>query len=152
MSFETVSKIKELISPYLESQGIQLVDIHLRRKAGNSNLIILIDKPTGGITLGECSRANEDIGKILDEANIFLGSYVLEISSPGVDRPLVIESDFKRTIGRLIRVFLNCKINEKNEFKGTLKEISDNKIYLKIGEETLEISLEKILKAKQVVK
>src|SRR3990167_2579213 len=97
-------KIKELVSDYLSSNNLVLVELRLFRQGSKINIRFLVDYQDGGITIDKCTEVNEALGRILDEANLIQGSYILDVSSPGVDRPLKTLEDFRRAIGRYLEV------------------------------------------------
>ncbi|MCM8800332.1 MAG: ribosome maturation factor RimP, partial [Candidatus Omnitrophica bacterium] len=102
---EIVLSLKNLINEFLNSQGFILVDLSLHFQSGKLTLRILTDHPRGGISLDECAYLNEKIGKLLDENDLIKQSYILEVSSPGADRPLKTEEDFRRCIDRKVIVY-----------------------------------------------
>jgi ribosome maturation factor RimP len=77
--------------------------------------------------------------------------YILEVSSPGLDRPLKSRNDFLRCINRKVRVFLNEPINGKSELEGVITEVKDDSVYIVINTESIEVPLSKVAKAKQVI-
>jgi ribosome maturation factor RimP len=111
----------------------------------------LADRPQGGINLEECARLNNEICRIFDEKDILQARYILEVSSPGLDRPLKIKSDFERCINRKARFFLSEPINSKMELKGIITKVEDDAVYIDIEGETAEIPLIKLTKAKQII-
>jgi ribosome maturation factor RimP len=152
MSYELSAKIKELALPCLANAGLVFFDIKLWRSGKNFNVCILADYPDGGITLEECAAINGQIADIIENNNIFTGSYVIEVCSPGVDRPIKTFEEFRRILGRKVRVFLSAKINEKIEFEGVVEDVKQECISLKTGEELVILPLQIITKAKQVIK
>lgn len=146
-----VEKIKEIINPILQEEQVELVEIIFRKEAGKQVLRLLVDKE-GGIQLSECARINELIGQALDEADIIQESYVIEVDSPGIDRPFKTKRDYERAIGRLVRVTLSKRILDKKEYIARLEEVSDTaiKIYVK-KKDIIEIPFEKIVRAREEV-
>jgi ribosome maturation factor RimP len=114
-------------------------------------LRFLVDKPTGGISLQECGMLNERLSELLDKENMIEGSYVLEVSSPGVDRPLYSEKDFLRVWGRRVKIFFNEPVDKKLEIEGVVDEVKDAVVFLRQGGQIIKIPLDKIKKAKQVI-
>ncbi|MCR5202583.1 MAG: ribosome maturation factor RimP [Lachnospiraceae bacterium] len=98
-------KTEKLIMPILEEQGFELVDLSFEKEAGNYYLRAYIDKP-GGIMLNDCELVNRALSDKLDEDDFIEESYILEVSSPGLTRPLKKEKDFERSIGSLVDVHL----------------------------------------------
>jgi len=140
---QIVGKIKDLIGNILQAKEIELVEIIYRRGQGGMNLRLLIDKE-GGITLGECALLNEEIGKILDQEDVMPEKYILEVSSPGLDRPLKTKRDFEKSIGKRIHVHTYEPVNDKRDHEGLVKSVDDEKVTV----DSIEIRLDKIAKAK----
>lgn len=146
-----IDKIKEIIEPILQEEGIELVEIVYRREAGRQVLRLLVDKE-GGIKLTDCVRLNERISQALDESDIITESYVLEVDSPGVDRPFKIKRDYERARGRLVRVTLSEAVFDKKEYIGRLEEISDDYIKVDVKKKGIvDIPFDKIMRARQEV-
>ena len=145
-----LDRIKELVSPLFTQKDYDLVDIAIRRESGKLVLRLLVDRPTGGITLDECASLNEEINQILDEVDLIQESFSLEISSPGLDRPLRTEKDFRRKLEKNIRVFTSEPINNRTEFLGKLIKVTPESITLLVESEEVIISYDKINKAKEV--
>ena len=107
-----IDKIKAIVEPILQEEQVELVEIIFRKEAGRQVLRILVDKD-GGIELSDCARLNEKIGQVLDNENIIQENYVIEVDSPGIDRPFKTKRDYERAIGRLVRVTLTERIFHK---------------------------------------
>jgi ribosome maturation factor RimP len=146
------AELKTIIADYLENKNIDLVDFICRYEGKNLFLKILADKPEGGITLGECSYINQDIGKILDEKDILQEKYILEVSSPGIDRPLESKNDFSRCILKPVAIFLTESINGKTELRGTITGVEDNLVRIDIDGQAHQIPFNKIRQAKQIIR
>lgn len=144
-------ELKLLLNNYLKEQGLDLVDLIYRCEGRSLVIRVLTDKPEGGISIGECAKLNRDICSILDEKDILKEGYILEVSSPGLDRPLVRKEDFLRCRNKEVRFFLNEPINGKIEFQGKISKVEDDAVYITIQEETLRIPLTRIIKAKQII-
>lgn len=145
-----IDKIKEIVSPFVEQGGFELVDLHIRRDKKRVILKFLIDRLNGGISLDECTKLNEEIGEVLDKEAVIQDSFILEVSSPGLDRPLMTINDFKRAKGKDVRVFLREPIRDKIEFAGKINSVSENCVSINTGDQEIEISIDKINKAKQI--
>ncbi|MDD2689708.1 MAG: ribosome maturation factor RimP [Candidatus Omnitrophica bacterium] len=145
-----IEELRNIITEYLEARQIDLVDFIYRYEGPNLILRLLVDKPEGGISLGECALLNTEIGSILDEKDAVQQRYILEVSSPGLDRPLKTKNDFSRCIDKRLKIFLNEEINAGLELEGTVKRIEGDSVYIEINTEQIEIPLSKINKAKQV--
>ena len=144
-------ELKEIIGSFLEGEGIDLVDLNLYRTNRKIIVRILADKPEGGITIDECAMLNNKIGNLLDEGNIIEDSYTLEVSSPGLDRPLLLVKDYKRAIGRQIKIITAVPVENKMQLQGTLVSVNDNSIDIRIDAKQISINLDNIRDAKQVI-
>ena len=144
---DSVKGIRELVANIFLDNKIELVSLTYKREGSARVLRILADTESG-ITADECSKLNEMVGTALDEANIIAEKYVLEISSPGLDRPLKRRRDFERIKGKKIYVHTFAPINEKKEFAGALHEIDDSGIgVMDDGAKLTKIPFDKISKA-----
>ena len=127
------------------------MDIRFYKAQGELMLEVLADRDEGGITLDECARLNRELGDVLEGAGYIQESYTLDVSSPGLDRPLATMSDFKRVLGKKVRVFLKEPVEEEIERVGSIESAAEDKIVINTGAKTVEIPYEKINKAKQVI-
>ncbi len=150
-SQEVMHELEALLSGYLQAQGIDLVELLYRYEGGRLVLRILADRPYGGIKLDECARLNQSIGNLLEEKDIIKERYVLEVASPGVDRPMKTVKDFLRCIDRPARFFLNEPIGGKIEVAGIIKQASPDAVLIEVEAGTAEIPLSKIHRAKQII-
>ncbi|TFG93027.1 MAG: ribosome maturation factor RimP [Syntrophobacterales bacterium] len=128
-------KIMELVGPVAESEGMELVDVECLRGPTRWLVRIYIDKE-GGVTLDDCARISGEVGDLLDLHETPPDPYNLEISSPGLDRPLVRDRDFIRYKGHAIRIRLAEKIEGKRSFRGRLVDFVENE-----GEKSLVIDV-----------
>ena len=160
---EIIETLKGKIEPLLEEESIELIDISLRRRGKRGVFRILVDKirPAGdaeegetqgeGITLSECVRLNRKISALLDQENLIEGRFVLEVSSPGIDRPLVNRKDFLRCLGRTVRIISSGGFGG-GVLIGKIKRLEGDELILETaGGECVHIPLPDIVKAKQVV-
>jgi ribosome maturation factor RimP len=146
-----IDELSAIIGDFLKQQNLDLVELIYRYEGRDLVLRILVDKPEGGITLDECAYLNNEISAILDEKDLLQQRYILEVSSPGLDRPLKSKNDFLRCINKRVKVFLNEPIKAKLELEGIITEVKDHSVYIDISAETIEVPLSKITKAKQVI-
>jgi len=146
-----VRDLNGIIGDYLKIQGLDLIELICRYEGRDLFLRILTDRPQGGITLAECARLNKQISQILDEKDILQARYLLEVSSPGLDRPLKTKNDFLRCLNKTARFFLNEAVNGKIEWAGTIGKVDDDKVCINTETGVMEIPLAKITKAKQII-
>ncbi|WP_333650451.1 ribosome maturation factor RimP [Lacrimispora sp.] len=113
-------KTERFLQPLVEENHFELVDVEYIKEAGNWYLRAYIDKE-GGITVDDCEVISRRLGEWLDEKDFIADSYILEVSSPGLGRPLKKEKDFERSIGNDVDIRLYKPLNKQKEFTGTLK-------------------------------
>ena len=159
-----VDRIREIADRVASSSGLELVDLELRGGGNSRMLRIFIDKPEG-VTHEDCANLSREVGTILDvEDALPGGSYVLEVSSPGLDRKLSRATDFERFVGNRIKLTTRDLVNGNRHFEGTLESFRDGRITLVVGgtkpakgkkqapvpEQRLEIELSNVEKANLV--
>jgi len=143
---EIVERVRAIAEPLLMNEGMELVEVDYRREARGWVLRLTIDKQ-GGVTLDDCSRVSQTVGRELDVEDFISAPYVLEVSSPGLTRPLRSEKDFMKHCNRLIKLRTVDPINRRQQFKGKLLGVSNNQIELEMEEGIVQIPLAKIAKA-----
>ncbi|ABR48829.1 protein of unknown function DUF150 [Alkaliphilus metalliredigens QYMF] len=143
---------EDLITPIVEAEQFELVDIEFKKEGPHKYLRVYIDKP-GGITLDDCQKVSEGLSKKLDEADPIVENYFLEVSSPGLDRPLKREVDFLKFKGEMIELKLYEAIDGQKTIEGELVGLIDDKIVIKISEtEEVEMPREKVAITKLAIK
>ena len=120
-------KAGELLLPIVESHGFELVDVEYVKEAGNWYLRGYIDKP-GGITVNDCEAVSRIFSDRLDEDDFIEDSYIMEISSTGLDRPLKKDKDFARSMGKAVEIRTSRPIDRQKEFSGVLTAYDDNSV------------------------
>lgn len=118
------STIEELLQPICDSKGFEVVDVEYVKEAGEFYLRIYLDKE-GGISLDDCEIVSRELSEILDAKDPIKDNYYLEVSSPGLDRPLKKDKDFVRYKGRDVEIKLYKAIDGNKIFEGTLVELTD---------------------------
>jgi ribosome maturation factor RimP len=126
-------EIETLILPIVEQEGGELVDLQWRREGHQWVLRLFLDKPNG-ITLDDCAYFSDRVGAFLDEKNAIEQSYVLEISSPGLDRIIKKDKDFEKFAGKAVKVRIKIADNGQRRFAGILKGLQEEKVLLQVGE------------------
>src|SRR5690242_21896705 len=113
-----VDRIREIADRVVSSSGLELVDLELRGGGNSRMLRVFIDKP-GGVTHEDCANVSREVGTILDVENAVPGgSYLLEVSSPGLDRQLVRPADYERFAGSLVKVTTREPVEGNRHFQG----------------------------------
>ncbi len=126
-------KTEELITPFVEDKGFELVDVEYVKEGGNWYLRAYIDKP-GGITVDDCEVISRSLSDKLDEEDFIEGAYILEVSSPGLGRPLKKEKDFVRNMGQEVELRTYRAIEKQKEFRGILDAYDKSSITLEVEE------------------
>jgi ribosome maturation factor RimP len=121
----------------------------LARHGKNHSLRVFADAP-GGITLDQCGVLSRSIGRMLDDADPFESAYTLEVSSPGLDRPMTTAADFKRRIGERVRIQLNDPLDDKHQIEGLLAEVEDNRLVCETQGGKVELKVDQIKRGKVV--
>ena len=130
-------KTEALLIPRMEAHGFELVDVEYVKEGGNWYLRAYIDKP-GGIAVDDCEVISRALSDQLDEEDFIEESYILEVSSPGLGRPLKKEKDFARSIGQEVELRTYRAVNRQKEFTGILSAYDKESITLELeNEETL---------------
>ncbi len=146
---EIVFQARNLAEPLCESEGLELVHVEFRSETGGKVLRLYIDKP-GGVTLKDCTDISRQIGDLLDVYCNNHGSYNLEVSSPGPNRPLGKIRDFERFKGSIARIRISRPIDGQKNFKGILAGISEGMVNLLVNDKTVAIPFHEIIKARLV--
>jgi len=130
-------RTEEILLRIMEELGVELVDVEYVKEGGTWYLRSYIDKP-GGITVNDCETVSRRLSDILDEKDFIDDSYIMEVSSPGLGRPLKKEKDFKRSLGKEVEIKTYRMIDKQKEFTGILKEYDENTVTIALDEETVK--------------
>jgi ribosome maturation factor RimP len=145
---ETIRKMAERVAV---SEGLVLVDLEVKGSRANQVLRVFIDK-TGGVTHADCQLVSEQLSAMLDVEDLIPGHYVLEVSSPGLDRELRREYEYAHFAGRRARISLRDPVGTQRFFEGRLAGIEAGRVKLDLGEQGIsEFELSNIAKAKLIV-
>lgn len=137
-------KTEELLMPLIAQHQFELVDVEYVKEGGNWYLRAYIDKP-GGITVDDCEVVSRALSDLLDEHDYIEDTYILEVSSPGLGRPLRKDKDFARSIGEEVEVRTFRAIQHQKEFTGILKAYDKDKIEIEMENgESLEFQRSEI--------
>lgn len=143
---------EEKITPIIEDMGYEVIEIEYAKKSDGMNLTFYIDKE-GGIDIQDCELVSKKIDPILDELNPTDDiPYILNVSSPGIDRPLTSDRDFNRNLNKEISITLFSKMNGKKVFDGILLSFDDKNITIKISDENLTFERDKIAHIVPIIK
>ena len=162
---ERIGRIREAAERVARSYGLEIFDVQLRRESIGNVLRVIIDRPDRGIVeapedavgIEDCQRVSHDLSAILDVEEGELGEtalaqqYTLEVSSPGLDRPLRHEADYRRFAGRLAKVVTTEPLDGQSAFAGRLRGVEDGHVLLEEGRRTHRVPLERVKRAQLAV-
>ncbi len=135
--------LQALLQPVIEAMGYELVGIEYRSGSRSALLRLYVDRE-GGITVDDCARVSHQVSGVLDVEDPVHGQYTLEVSSPGLDRPLFNLEQFRPYIGSSVRLLLREALQGRRRFKGTIKAVQENSVVL-ITEEGEEVIAESLI-------
>ena len=145
---EFIGRIWAIVEPELSEQGYELVELEHSQQGHTPILRIFIDKEGGGITLDDCAEATQLLDPVLDRAEVIDGRYMLEVSSPGFDRPLRKAVDFDRFKGEPVKLRSLAPVEGRSRFKGVLMGFDDGLIQLECDGRAWSIHIENLKSAR----
>lgn len=151
LAAELVGKIQALIEPVLTERRMELVELTCRPQGGQQHVCVLVDK-VGSVTIQECAQVNQQIQQALEAANLIEGSYIVEVSSPGLDRPLITKRDFERAIGEQVRVEMRVDEVRTKEVQGMVLAVQPEAVVLTTPSGNVTVPLGAIRLAKKALR
>lgn len=142
-------EIRGLLEPSVTTLGYELVAIELAGNGSDRILRVYIDQPNG-ITANDCATVSRQVSAILDVEDPISGTYVLEVSSPGLDRPLASAKDFERFTGSLVKIKTRMAVLGRKNFTGLLSQASGDNVVVEVDGEPYDINLANIDRARLV--
>ena len=146
-----ITELRTVVEPILADCEMELVELTCRPQSGGRLVRLLVDK-VGGVTIQQCARANQRIGEALETANLIEGRYTIEVSSPGLDRPLVSHRDFERAIGEELRIDIAADEQRMKSLEGMLLAVQPEAIVLNMVSGNVTVSMTQIRLAKKVTR
>ena len=140
-------RVEEVVLPVLEELGLELVELQFRREQSGWVLRLIIDKPDG-INLDDCAVASRELSQLLDIEDFIDQAYNLEVSSPGLDRPLKSMADFQRFTGRKAKIKTIEPIAGEHVFIGRIKKTEGETIILEIGRKEVTMPFSQVARAR----
>lgn len=116
----TALKVAELLGPHIEREGFDLVSVEYHKGTRSSMLRLLVDRPDGGISLDDLGNLSPVLSDLLDVYDPIEGRYMLEVASPGINRPLIRQSDFEAQVGMRVRIRTHHAVEGRKAFMGRL--------------------------------
>jgi ribosome maturation factor RimP len=144
---KNLDRMRPVIEDKLAQMGFELYDIRFSYAGPRSLLRVFIDKD-GGVTIGDCEAASNELSAVLDVEEFLTTPYRLDVSSPGIDRPLKTEKDFRRAAGRTILAEISAENGKRQTVRGKVLGCADGTVRLECGKEHCEIPVTDIAKAK----
>jgi len=135
--------VEELVTPITTALDLELVDVEFVKEGADWYLRVFIDKP-GGVEIDDCQEVSVKLSNLLDEKDPIPQAYYLEVSSPGLDRPLKKEKDFVRYQGRLVKVSTFAPIDGQKSFVGQLAGLRDDHVVIIQDGQELSIPKDKV--------
>lgn len=148
---EIVQQVEALLQPVARRMGLETVDVQIHGEAHRTVLRVLMDRPDGGITVGECAKVSEQLGRQLDLYDLFPHTYTLEVSSPGLDRPLRTDAEFRRFSGRRAEVMTAEPVHGQRRHRGIILGVVGDALLLAVDEAQVQIPKAQIVGARLIV-
>jgi len=139
--------VRKMALPAAEESGLELVDVEFAKEGGHWRLRVFIDKPTG-VGVEDCQRVSEKLSRLLDEKDPITQSYILEVSSPGIERPLKKLDDYNRFAGSLVSITTFAPFNNKRKFTGRILNTNENCVVVDVEGVKLVLPYEQIASAR----
>jgi ribosome maturation factor RimP len=145
---ELVNRIEEMISPTIEAMGFRLVKVDYSGGSKPCLQIMAEEMETGRMNVEDCSRISRVVSAILDVEDPLAGTYALEVSSPGIDRPLTRPEDFEKFVGFEAKIETNRNIDGRKRFKGRLAQANDEVVRIETKDKAYDLAHQDINSAK----
>jgi ribosome maturation factor RimP len=147
-----LSKVTAVAQPIIEGQGYELVDLEWKHESGRWVLRVFIDRREGAtdlrVSLDDCANVSHELSTALDVADVIAPAYTLEVSSPGLNRPLRKEADFRRFIGQKAKIRTKHPIGEsRRNFSGKLVAVEAGRVKIDVGDQVCEVPVDDVEKA-----
>jgi ribosome maturation factor RimP len=148
---EVKAKLLARLNPFLEEQGLEIIEFNLKSMGKTIVVEMLVDRPQGGITIDQCSWINKHLTGQIEQDSLLFGDYVVSVSSPGLDRPLKTIRDFQYVLGRIVHFYLTGPLSGKWEHEGVIEEVLEDHIRVNSKNGTIEIPIHMVQKGVQII-
>ncbi len=145
----TRTELRKLLEPGVGAMGFELVDVEVAGSRHNPTLRVYIDGP-GGVNVDDCASVSRHLSALLDVEDPLPGHYTLEVSSPGLDRPLVKPEDFRRFVGETIKVKLQAPLLGRRNFSGRLVDVAADHVVVEVDKEIFNLAFDAMERARLV--
>ena len=146
-----VEKIEGLLLPTIHAMGFELVQIKLLEGNKTKLLQIMAERPDGSMNVDDCAQISHQVSAILDVEDAIPGEYRLEVSSPGIDRPLVKHADYEKHLGHAAKIELTLPANGRKRFTGIMKTLIGDTLTLEVDGKPVALELSDVQHAKLVL-
>lgn len=143
--------VEDLVADFIADQGMELVDVEFVKEGQHRYLRIFIDKGEEKISLDDCKLVSDYLNEKIDQIDPIKENYFLEISSPGIERPLKKPADYEKNMGKVVQAKLYLPINGRKIVEGTLLGLNNNIVTIEMGDETFELPIDKISLIKPII-
>ena len=150
MDSTQLSRLQALVEPILADRAMELVELSVRPQGRQQLIRLLVDR-VGGVTIQQCAKVNTLVGEALETANLIEGSYLVEVSSPGLDRPLASKRDFERALGEELLVQTTSADGRIRELAGMLLAVQHEAIVLQMTAGNVTVPFTEIRHAKKAI-
>jgi ribosome maturation factor RimP len=151
---QPLDRVRELAARVAAAYGLDIFDVELKREGGEQVLRVVVDRPgpaatpEESVSIEDCARVAEDLGTLLDVEDVMPGGYTVEVSSPGLDRPLRTAEDYRRFAGRWAKIVTAEPVNRQTAFAGRVKGIEgDDVLFESEGKKLVKLPLRLIRRA-----
>jgi ribosome maturation factor RimP len=151
LSRQVTETVKKIILPILQPEGLELVGIEYKKKGKHWVLCVLIDRKGEDVSVDDCSWVSAQLSSLLDIVDPIPEAYFLEVASPGVERPLKKEVDYRKAVGKYVHVTTYEPITGQKVFEGVLTHFVDNILTVQEKKKTTQIPLQKVCEARLAV-
>jgi len=142
-------QLEKMVVDVIENAGFEFVEMKLVRHGKHHAVRVFADRP-GGITLDQCGVLSRTLERKFDEIDLFESAYTIEVSSPGLDRPLVTPADFRRKVGEKVRLQLKVPLDERHQIEGRLVSMRDNMLVVETAAGLTEVLIDQVERGKIV--
>ncbi len=144
------AQLQQMIEPLIVDLGLELVGIEFATSASGGLVRVYIDEPERGVGIEDCERASREISALLDVNDPIAGRYTLEVSSPGLERPLFTPEHFRRFAGEQVKITVNLPLDGRRRFQGAITDIDDERVTIDQDGKPVTIAHANIAKARLV--
>jgi ribosome maturation factor RimP len=145
----TRADLRKLLEPGVSAMGFELVDVEMAGSHHHPTLRVYIDSPRG-VNVDDCARVSRQLSALLDVEDPLPGQYTLEVSSPGLDRPLVKPEDFRRFVGETVKVKMQQPVLGRRNFSGRLVEVAADHVVVEVDKEIFNLAFDDMERARLV--